>query len=694
MLLQKPKEAPSAPREKLTCTAHGQQWVDYYAWLRADNWQEALDNADKLPSEIADYLKAENRYYSLATEALEPLHDELIAEMRGRMAENDNSVPLRNDSYLYSERYIENAEHEIYIRTDLNGENEELLFDVNQEAAQHEYFELGQLEHSPNHSKLFWTCDTTGAEFYSLRIRDIKTGTDSDCVIERVEEATWSDNQTLFYTRLDEFHRALQVYKHVLGTDTENDVLVFEEQDHRFCCSVYCSLSYEYVFIHSSMNDQDEIWYLPVSDPGASLSLVQARQHGLEYSVDHQGDRFVICANADGAADFKLIETPVDTPSMQHWKDVFPYQPGRMIDDVVVFKDWIIWLENVNALPQIAYMDRDGAINHIEFEEEAYSLDLISGMEYDNDTVLFEYSSPTTPTRSYFFNLNTKERELVKEEVIPSGHQIEDYITRRFTVTSHDGAEVPVTLLYHRNTPVNGTAAAMLYGYGSYGASSYAEFRSDRLSLADRGFVFAIAHVRGGQEKGRAWYEEAKFEHKPNSFHDFIAVGEALIEKGYCAKGKLVSMGGSAGGLLVGASMNMKPELFAGVIAHVPFVDVLNTILDDTLPLTPSEWTQWGNPIESEEAFNAIKAYSPYDNVQALDYPALYVTAGVSDPRVTYWEPAKWVAKLRVSKTNDNIVLLKTNMESGHFGKTGRFAELDDRARAYAFAIAVVENQQ
>jgi len=302
---------------------------------------------------------------------------------------------------------------------------------------------------------------------------------------------------------------------------------------------------------------------------------------------------------------------------------------------------------------------------------------------------MFDYSSPTTPTQTIEFNLQTGERVVRKQELIPSGHNPDDYITRRFMVGSHDGADVPVTLLYKRNTPINGTAPCLLYGYGSYGHSTEAEFRHDQFSLVDRGFIYAIAHVRGGQEKGRAWYETAKLELKPNSFHDFIAVGNALVAQRFCAAGKIVSMGGSAGGLLVAASMNIQPELFAGVIAHVPFVDVLNTILDDTLPLTPSEWTQWGNPIESHAAFNSIRSYSPYENTSAVAYPSIYVTAGVSDPRVTYWEPAKWVANLRATKTDDNIVLFKTNMQSGHFGKTGRFAGLDDAARSYAFAIAV-----
>lgn len=689
MSLKNPENPPIANRIESICSAHDQQWVDEYAWLRADNWQEAMGEPAKLPGPIAEYLQAENDYYEQATAGLKPLQAELIAEMRGRMAENDDSVPQKHGLYKYSERYIENAEYELYVRTGLNGENEEILFDVNVEASKSEYFELGQLEHSPDHSKILWTSDSNGAEFYTLHIRDIATGLDKDYCIENVETATWANDQTLFYTRLDSSHRALTVYRHEIGSSPENDSLVYEEKDERFYCSVYASLSGEYVFIHASMNDQDEVWFIRVDEMSAAPILVQARMEGLEYGVDHKGDRFLIATNANGATDFKIVETPVTAVSMDNWKNLVSHQAGTMIDDVVVYQDWIVWLENVNALPVIAYMDNKGTVKRLEFNEEAYSLDLITGLEFNSQSFMFEYSSPTTPAQTFEFNLQTAERALLKQELIPSGHNAKDYVARRFMVPSHDGVDVPVTLLHRHDTPIDGSAPALLYGYGSYGHSSDAEFRQDRLSLVDRGFIFAIAHVRGGQEMGRSWYEDAKLEAKPNSFHDFVAVGDALVSRGYCAAGKIVSMGGSAGGLLVAASMNLKPELFVGVIAHVPFVDVLNTILDDTLPLTPSEWTQWGNPIESKNAFDSIRGYSPYENTRVTAYPSLYVTAGVSDPRVTYWEPAKWVANLRATKTDDNIVLFKTNMQSGHFGKTGRFAGLDDSARSYAFAIAV-----
>ena len=521
----------------------------------------------------------------------------------------------------------------------------------------------------------------------------MQSGVDGTDVVQDVESFTWADGSTLFYTRVDENHRSSKVFRHTLGADPAEDVLVYHEKDERFSCDVFTSSSEQYIFIATGMDDQDEIWYLPVAQLDASPQLFEARTEGLEYSVDHQVndtvDRFLILSNTDDAKDFKLSVTDVDKTAIKHWTDYQPYQAGRMIHGFEVYRDWVMWLVVEDALPSIYYAGNDGKVVSVEFNEEAYSIGLDTSYEYNVSEFRFEYSSPTTPWQTWQYDCVTGERELLKTQVIPSGHESSNYVTRRVSAKSHDGAEVPLTLLHHRDTKTDGSAPCLLYGYGSYGASMAAGFSSHRLSLVDRGFVFAIAHVRGGQEKGRDWYEQAKFERKVNSFHDLIASAQHLIDAGYTAKQNIVIHGGSAGGLLVGAAVNMQADLFAGVIANVPFVDVLNTIIDDTLPLTPGEWSQWGNPIESKKAFDSILAYSPYDNVEAKDYPAILVTAGVSDPRVTYWEPAKWVAKLRALKTDDNALLLKTNMSSGHFGKTGRFAILDDYALAYAFAIEV-----
>ena len=697
-----PGKAPVADRKPHQNTDHGITRTDNYHWLRADNWQEAMREPDKLPEAIQHYLLAENQYCAEAMQPLEQLQKDLIAEMRGRVQEQDESLPEPDGTYAYCDRHIEGGEHPVYFRTDRDGGNEQLLIDINLEAEGHEYFSHDLIEHSPDHKTLAWSCDTSGAEYYRLFFRDIDSNKDSAIVIEDVGSAAWADGQTIYYTRVDENHRPDKVYRHTLGSDPSDDVLVYHEKDNRFFCDVYCSRSGKYLFIASGMDDQDEVWFIEVNadgdaaEQGAEPVLLEARAEGLEYSVDHQindtENRFVILSNTDGAQDFKLSVTPCDKPGRQYWTDYQPAQPGRMIHDFEVFRNWIMWLAVENALPAIYFAGTDGRVSKVAFEEEAYSLGLDAGLEYDVGVFRFDYSSPTTPWQTWQYDCTSGERKHLKTQVIPSGHDPADYITRRITAVSHDGAEVPVTLLHHKDTAVNGSAPALLYGYGSYGSSVPAGFSANRLSLVDRGFVYAIAHVRGGEEKGRDWYEQAKFAGKVNSFHDFTAAAVALIEQQYTATANIVIHGGSAGGLLVGATVNMRPDLFAGVIADVPFVDVLNTIIDDTLPLTPGEWSQWGNPIESKAAYDSIAAYSPYDNTQAKDYPAMLVTAGVSDPRVTYWEPAKWVAKLRELKTDNNPLLLKTNMSSGHFGKTGRFAMLEDYALSFAFAIAVTES--
>lgn len=681
--------APKAEKRLHRTKFHGVGLEDNFHWLRAANWQEAMREPELLPEDIKAYLNAENAYYDAAMEDTKQLQDTLVSEMRGRIKEDDSSVPVKFGAYAYNWKYIEGGEHPIRVRSPRDGGDEKVLLDINKEAEGKEYFEIGYVGECPDHKTLAWSRDISGAEYYSLVFRDLDTMAETTHELADVGSCAWGDSETIFYSKVDENHRPSKVYRHRLGTTQADDVLIYEEADPRFYCGVGRSRSGDYVFISTGMNDQDEMYFIPTNDLGSDPVLIQARQDGLEYSVEHQNDRFLILTNAHEAEDFKIVETPTDTPSMENWKDVIPYKQGRMIVSLDAYADWLIWMEREDALPRICFMGENGQARQISFKEEAYGLGVSPSPEFDRNMFRFTYSSPTTPAQTYDYDLQTGERTLLKETEIPSGHKPSDYVTRRIMATSHDGAEVPLTLLYHRDTPLDGSAPCLLYGYGSYGASMPAGFSANRLSLVDRGFIYATAHVRGGQEKGRAWYEDAKFGKKVNTFHDFIAAGETLAKQKFTARGNIVIMGGSAGGLLVGACVNMAPELFAGAIADVPFVDVLNTILDDTLPLTPGEWSQWGNPIESEEAFHWIKDYSPYDNVEAKAYPAMLVTAGVSDPRVTYWEPAKWVAKLRAQKTDQNILMLRTNMTSGHFGKSGRFAALEDAARSYAFALKV-----
>ncbi len=684
------KGAPVTNKKQHETNFHGVSLKDDYFWLRAENWQEAMREPDKLPEDIKSYLNAENDYYETAMADTKGLQETLIAEMRGRIKEDDNSVPVKDGPFAYSWKYIEGGEHPIRIRTPRDGGEEQVLLDVNKEAEGKEYFEIGFVDEDPSHSILAWSRDTSGAEYYSLTFRDLDTGIDRDVEIKDVGSATWANETTLFYSRVDENHRPSKIYRHTLGSSPDEDVLVYEEQDPRFYCGVGKTRSDAYVILSAGMNDQDELRIIPTDNIEADPVIIQERQDELEYSLEHQGNRFLIHTNAGGAVDFKVVETPVDKPAMENWKDFIPSKEGRMIISCSAYKDWVIWMERENALPRICFMGKDGKVNKISMKEEAYALGVSPSPEFDTNLFRFNYSSPTTPSQVFDYDLETGERTFLKEAEIPSGHNSENYIARRIHVKSHDGAQVPVTILHHKDTAIDGSAPCLLYGYGSYGMSMPAGFSANRLSLVDRGFIYAVAHVRGGEEKGRQWYEDAKFGKKVNSFHDFIAAGEELIKLDFTSKGNIVIMGGSAGGLLVGATVNMAPDLFAGVIADVPFVDVLNTILDDSLPLTPGEWSQWGNPIESKQAFDDIASYSPYDKVEKKDSPAMLVTGGVSDPRVTYWEPAKWVAKLREYKTDDNILLLRTNMSSGHFGKSGRFAALEDAARSYAFALKAV----
>ncbi len=683
-------DAPEAGRRATSTRVHGVDLHDDYAWLRADNWQEAMREPERLPADIAAYLTAENAYYDAAMADTADLQQRLVKEMRGRIKENDSSVPRKIGPYAYGVRYDDGAEYPLFIRTPRDGGAEHVTLDVNAEAAAQDYFQLGMTRESPDHRVLAWAADVNGSEFYRLSFRDIETGRDLGYHIEDVGSVAWADPQTLFYVRVDARHHPNKVYRHRLGSDPADDVLVYTEDDKRYGVGVERLRSGAFIAISTGMNDENEIRVIDTAEPTVAPRLIEPRSDGLEYEIEHQGDAFLILTNADDADDFKVMTAPVASPSRASWAELIPHEPGRTIVGLAAYAGWTIWMERRNALPRICYVALGRPVSEartIAFDEQAYSLGSDPSPEYDTDSFRFTYSSPTTPSQVFDYDLSTGDRVLRKTTEIPSGHDPADYVTIRSTARSHDGAQVPVTILHHKDTPLDGSAPCLLYGYGSYGASMPASFSANRLSLVDRGFVYAIAHVRGGEELGRNWYEAAKFGGKPNTFHDFIAVAQKLIDDRMTGSGRIVIQGGSAGGLLVGAALNMRPDLWAGAIADVPFVDVLTTILDDTLPLTPGEWSQWGNPIESRQAFDDIRGYSPYDNVSAQGYPPILVTAGVSDPRVTYWEPAKWVARLRASKTDDNILMLRTNMTSGHFGKSGRFAALEDAARSYAFAL-------
>ncbi|MEP3233421.1 MAG: S9 family peptidase [Hyphomicrobiales bacterium] len=685
---------PKAEKRPVTLSNHGIERTDDYAWLRADNWQEVMRDPSVLADDIRGYLEAENDYTNAYFEDTTALQETLFEEMKARIKEDDSSVPSKDGDYAYSMRYVTGGQQPHFLRTALDGSNEQVLLDGDALAEGKAYFRLGGLGHSDDHKLGIWSFDDKGSEYFTLRVRDLATGEDlADEITETTGGGVWDNaSKSFFYVKQDENHRPSKVFRHVIGDAPENDQLIYEEEDPGFFVGVGKTSANRFITIDCHDHQTAEVYLIDADKPESAPRLVAKREIEIEYSVDDLDDtRLIISTNADDAADIKLVTAPVSDPSRSNWEDYVAYEPGRLIKSMGTYKNHLVWLEVRSALPRIVIQRlSDGEEHAISFDEEAYSLGLSGGYEYDTTAIRFSYSSMTTPGQTYDYDMETRERVLRKEQEIPSGHDAGDYVTRRLQAKSHDGVDVPISIVHRKDTPLDGSAPLLLYGYGSYGMSMPASFSTTRLSLVDRGFVYAIAHIRGGMEKGDAWYKAGKREHKENTFKDFISAGHHLANEGYTSKGKIISHGGSAGGMLMGAIVNMEPSLFGGCIAAVPFVDVLTTMLDDTLPLTPPEWPEWGNPIESTEDYKTIAAYSPVDNVSAQAYPPIFALAGLTDPRVTYWEPAKWVAKLREHKSDDNILMLKTNMDSGHSGASGRFDSLKETAQEYAFALKVM----
>ncbi|MCP5082007.1 MAG: S9 family peptidase [Alphaproteobacteria bacterium] len=689
-----PKTPPVAPKKPVTRETHGISFTDDYHWLRDDNWQEVMRDPSVLQADIRTYLEAENVYTEALLAHTQPLQDALFVEMKGRIKEDDSSVPSPDGAFAYYTSYVVGGQHPRMCRQARDGTGEVVLLDGDGLAEGKAFFEFGGMSHSPDHKLVAWSADEKGSEFCTLRIRNIAEGKDLEDQVDDVAGgASWSnDSCDLFYSKLDENHRPSTVYRHRVGTDQAQDELIYEEADPGFFVDVGATQSRRFMVISASDHQSSEHYLIDTEAPAPAPVLISARQPEIEYDVEHQNDRLLILTNVDDAEDFKIVEAPVGNPEPANWRDLVPHKPGRLILSHTAFKDFMVRLEREDGLPRIVITEAASGDEHaISFDEEAYGLGLSAGYEYNTDWVRFTYSSMTTPAQVYDYNMRTRERVLRKTQEIPSGHDVADYVTRRIMAPSHDGELVPVSILYHKDTKLDGSAPCHLYGYGAYGMAMPASFSTTVLSIVDRGFVHAIAHVRGGKERGYGWYKKGRLEHKENTFKDFIAAGEALFSDEYkfTSPGKIIARGGSAGGMLMGAVANMAPHLFGGIIAQVPFVDVLTTMLDDTLPLTPPEWNEWGNPVASPEAYKTIAGYSPYDNVEAKDYPPILITAGLTDPRVTYWEPAKWCAKLRDLKTDDNLLLLKTNMDAGHGGASGRFDSLKETAEAYAFALEV-----
>ena len=693
-----PPKAPLANRRPKATTHHGVTIVDDYAWLRADNWQDVMRDPAKLAPDIRAYLEAENAYTEAALADVAGLRETLFAEMKARLKQDDSTVPSPDGPYEYYASYETGGQYPRLCRRPKGAAGETILLNGNTEAKGKTYWQLGATAHSPDHALLAYGVDDKGSELSTIRFRDLSSSADlPDIIPDTRGGIVWAaDSRTLFYVRIDDNHRPQSVWRHTLGTPASSDVKVYAEADPGFFVAITGTQSQKFVQIIAHDHQTSEIHLIEAVSPTGTPLLVAAREAGHEYGVEHSvtadGDRLMILTNKDGAEDFKICQTPLATPGPAHWREVVAHREGRLILDTAMFKDFMARLERENGLPRIVITSfADGSEHAIAFDEEAYSLGMDAGYEFDTTLLRFTYSSMTTPAETYDYDMHTRARTLRKRQEIPSGHNPADYVTRRVLAPAKDGELVPVSLLYRRDTPLDGTAPLFLYGYGAYGISIPASFATARLSLVDRGLIFAIAHIRGGKDKGYRWYRDGKMERKTNTFTDFIAAGEYLAAQGYTRTGNIVANGGSAGGMLMGAVANLAPELFLGIIADVPFVDVLNTMLDESLPLTPPEYPEWGNPGDSAEAFEAIRSYSPYDNIERKAYPHIFAYGGLTDPRVTYWEPAKWIAKLRANTSGGNLIVLKTNMAAGHGGASGRYESLKEVALDYAFALKITK---
>ena len=669
----------------------GRVRIDDYAWMKDENWRRVLHDPSALRPDIRAHLEAENAYTGAVLAGTLGLQAAIFEEMKGRIRPDDASVPEPHGPFDYYLRYAPDGQHPIHARRPRGQAGpEEALLDVDALARGKAFFQIAQAEHSPDHALFAYAADEQGSEAYRVFVKDLASG---ELLQSPINDCTgdfaWSpDSRWLFWVWRDAEGRPAKVYRRPARGSAADDVLVYDEPDDGFFLHVRRARSGGWILIGAGNHETSETWLIQAGDATAAPRLVEPRQPGVLYDLEPWDGGFVVRTNADGATDFKLMFADVADPSKRGWRELVPHHRGRLIDQLVGFADHLVRLERADAIDRIVVRQRlSGAEHEIGFDEEAYALAPDPGLEYDTPILRFVYQSPTTPRQWFDYDMSSRRRVLLKTQEIPSGHDPAAYLVRRLWAVAVDGAEVPITVLARRDTAIDGSAPLLLYGYGAYGLAMEASFSIRSLSLVDRGWVWAIAHVRGGSEKGRGWYLDGKLAHKPRTFTDFIACAERLAALGYGAPGRIVAQGGSAGGMLMGAIANLQPELWAGIIAEVPFVDVLNTMSDEDLPLTPAEWPEWGDPIRDAEAYDQIAAYSPYENVAPRAYPAILATGGLSDPRVTYWEPAKWAAKLRPATTSGQPVLLKINLEAGHGGASGRFDHLKEPALAYAFAI-------
>ena len=674
-------------------SCHNISWSDDYSWIHQSNILEVLKDSSKLLPEVRKYLEKENEYFDYHMKDTKIAQKNIFDEIKGRIKLDDESLPFKDRRYEYWTKTTKEGNYSIKLRKKIGSSEIEEIWngDKEKEKLNTEYFGLGDLEVSHNDKYLGYSLDLKGSEYYTIYIRDIKT---NKLITEKIEETsggiTFSlDDKFIFYSKLDENHRPRKIYRHKIGSNPENDELIFEEKSEAFTCGIGISSDEKYYFISTSDHNTSEQYYFEVNETKPNPKLIQERKRGIIYSVNSWDQKFYIHTNED-AEDFK-IDFCEDIQN-KNWKPFIPAKDEVLIGGLVFLKNWIIRSETSNALGKLILRDPKTSIEEeIIFSEEKVIVPGISLIQKDKNTdlVYLSYSSPKTPGRTYLYNLKTKDRKLVKEQEIPSGHNPDDYIVERFECSSHDGRKVPLTITRHKNTPINGSSNLLLYGYGSYGNSMSPSFSSTRLSLINRDIIWVTAHIRGGMEKGMKWWKEGKLLNKKNTFKDYLAVAKYLIEKKYTSKGKIIGMGGSAGGLLMGAVVNKSPELFLGIVMAVPFVDSLTTNLDHSLPLTVGEFDEFGNAKENKEHFDYIYSYAPYNNIKKMDYPNILITTSLSDNRVLFDEPAKFTAKLREYKTDNNLLLLKTEMNAGHGGKSGRDGAIEEIAVDYAFILKI-----
>ncbi len=686
---------PQLQKKSELKSCHNKTWEDNYSWIHQSNILEVLRDGTKLLPKVKEYLEQENQYFEYQMKDTKNLQKKLFDEIKGRIKLDDESLPFKDKNYEYWTKTTTKGNYSIKLRKKIGTNNIEEIWngDAEKEKLNTEYFGLGDLEVSFNDKYLGYSLDLKGSEYYTIYIRDIET---KRLVTEKIEETSGSitfslDNKYVFYSKLDEHHRPRKIFRHKLGSSVKDDELIFEEMTEAFTVNIGLSSDEKYFFISTSDHNTSEQYYFGVNEEKPKPKIIKKRKKGIIYSVNSWDNFFYNHTNED-AEDFKIEKC--NNLSEQNWETFIPAKNEVLIGGLVFLKDWIVRSETSDALGKLILRNpKSNNEEEIIFSDEKVIVPGISLVQRDRDTdfVYLSYSSPKTPGRTYLYNLKTKERKLVKEQEIPSGHNPNEYVVERIECPSHDGRMVPITITRHKKTKIDGSANLLLYGYGSYGNSMFPNFSSTRLSLINRDIIWVTAHIRGGMERGMKWWKEGKLLNKKNTFEDYIAIGKYLIDKKYTSKGKIIGMGGSAGGLLMGAAVNQEPKLFLGIIMAVPFVDSLTTNLDHLLPLTVGEFDEFGNAKDNKEHFDYIYSYAPYNNIKKMDYPNMLITTSLSDNRVLFDEPAKFTAKLRDHKTDNNLLLLKTEMNAGHGGKSGRDAAIQEIAIDYAFALKIAK---